>query len=419
MPHYLFINLKEYMKTKISKNKSFSYNYPNEQGFFGEYGGRFVPPELEKRLAHLTEVYLGLKGDPAFQEELAHYYRDYVGRPSRLYFAEQLTAHVGGAKIYLKREDLNHMGAHKLNNTVGQMLVARAMGVKKLIAETGAGQHGVATATVAAISGMACDIYMGARDIENQKMNVYRMRLLGAKVIPVTRGQGTLKDAVDEALMHYVQEPDRYYMLGSAVGPHPYPLMVRDFQSVIGREAREQILLCEGRLPDTAVACVGGGSNALGLFSEFVPDLTVKLIAAEPAGEGIDTDRHGLSLMKGRKGDIHGFRTLVLQTKDGEIAESYSAASGLDYPGVGPECCLLKDLGRLTSYGVSDSQAVQAFQLLARTEGIIPALESAHAVYAATKIAKELGKDGLVLVNLSGRGDKDVENVVEHLIKQK
>lgn len=405
------------MKT-TNNRQTLTYKYPDKDGFFGEYGGRSVPLELEKRLANLASIYLELKHDPQFQQELNSYYRDYVGRPSMLYFAERLTKLVGGANIYLKREDLNHTGAHKLNNTVGQMLVARAMGVKKLIAETGAGQHGVATATAAAISGMECDIYMGARDIENQKMNVYRMQLLGARVIPVTRGQGTLKDAVDEALMHYVQEPETYYMLGSAVGPHPYPLMVRDFQVVIGREARAQILEKVGRLPDIAVSCVGGGSNALGLFSAFVSDTHVQLVAAEPAGKGINTTRHGLSLMKGKIADIHGFRTLVLQTETGEIAESYSAASGLDYPGVGPECCLLKDLGRLVSYGVSDKQAIEAFQLLSRTEGIIPALESAHAVYAATKLAKKLGKGGLVLVNLSGRGDKDVQNVVENLMRE-
>jgi len=392
------------------------YNYPDSKGYFGEYGGRSVPPQLESRLERLTETYLRLRKDKEFLSELTKMYRNYVGRPSLLYFAENLTKKVGGAKIYLKREDLNHTGAHKINNTVGQALVARVMGARKLIAETGAGQHGVATATVATLFGMQCDVYMGARDIENQKMNVFRMELLGAKVIPVTRGQGTLKDAVDEALTAYVGEPDAYYMLGSAVGPHPYPLMVRDFQSVVGREAREQILKLEGRLPDYAVACVGGGSNALGLFSAFVRDQQVKLVAAEPGGRGAKSGRHGLTLAQGEKGQIHGYTCLVLKDKRGEIKESYSAASGLDYPGVGPECCLLKDLGRLTPMAVTDSQAVAAFQLLSKTEGVIPALESAHAVYTAIKIAKKLGKGKVVLVNLSGRGDKDVENVVTHLM---
>lgn len=393
------------------------YEYPDAKGFFGEYGGRAVPPQLESRLERLTETYLRLRGDKKFGAELTKLYAEYVGRPSLLYLAENLTRKVGGAKIYLKREDLNHTGAHKLNNTVGQALVARAMGAKKLIAETGAGQHGVATATVAAYFGMECDIYMGARDINNQKMNVYRMELLGAKVIPVERGQGTLKDAVDEALGAYIREPEAYYMLGSAVGPHPYPLMVRDFQSVVGKEAKQQIIEKEGRLPDYAVACVGGGSNAIGLFTAFIREGEVKLVAAEPAGKGEESGRHGLSLTLGKKGQIHGFTCLVLQDEKGEIKESYSAASGLDYPGVGPECCLLKDLGRLTTYPVSDSQAVEAFELLSRTEGIIPALESAHGLYAATEIAKKLDKDQIVLVNLSGRGDKDVENVYENLVK--
>ncbi|MFH2019230.1 MAG: tryptophan synthase subunit beta [bacterium] len=396
--------------------KQMKYNYPDSKGYFGEYGGRNVPPQLEGRLEKLTETYLRLRKNKEFLSELAKMYREYVGRPSLLYFAENLTREVGGAKIYLKREDLNHTGAHKINNTVGQALVARSMGARKLIAETGAGQHGVATATVAALMGMQCDVYMGARDITNQKMNVYRMELLGAKVIPVTRGQGTLKDAVDEALMAYVGEPDTYYMLGSAVGPHPYPVMVRDFQAVVGREARKQILRKEGRLPDYIVACVGGGSNALGLFSAFVRDKQVKLIGAEPGGKGARSGKHGLALAQGEKGQIHGYTCLVLKDKEGEIKESYSAASGLDYPGVGPECCLLKDLGRLTPIAVTDKQSLEAFQLLSKTEGVIPALESAHAIYAAVEIAKKLGKDKIILVNLSGRGDKDVENVVTHLM---
>lgn len=392
------------------------YHYPDEQGYFGSYGGRHVPPQLEKQLQLLTEEYLKARADQHFQNELQQLYKQYVGRPSLLYFAKNLTASSGGAKIYLKREDLNHTGAHKINNTVGQALLAKRLNKKKLIAETGAGQHGVATATVAALFGFHCDVYMGARDMENQKVNVYRMKLLGAKVIPVTRGQGTLKDAVDQALESYVAEPESYYMLGSAVGPHPYPLMVRDFQSVIGREAKQQILEAEEKLPDFAVACVGGGSNAMGLFAEFIEDDSVKLIAAEPAGEGEHTHRHGLALVQGEKGTLHGFECLVLKDTTGEIAESYSAASGLDYPGVGPELCLLQELGRLTSVPISDQEAVQAFQLLSQTEGIIPALESAHAIAAAMKIAKKATKDEVIVVNLSGRGDKDVEHVYESFI---
>lgn len=396
-----------------------NYNYPSNKGYFGPYGGRLVPPQLEGRLDKLTTTYETLRKSNEFRKTLAIYYREYVGRPSMLYEAKNLSKYCGGAKIYLKREDLNHTGAHKINNAVGQALVAQAMGAKKLIAETGAGQHGVATATVAALLGFECDIYMGARDIVNQKMNVYRMELLGAKVVPVTQGQGTLKDAVDVALTTYVNEPESYYMLGSAVGPHPYPKMVRDFQSIIGKEARKQILKLEGRLPNYAIACVGGGSNALGLFSAFVRDESVKLIAAEPAGKGEDTLRHGLSLSKGKQGNIHGFTCLVLQDEKGDIKESYSAASGLDYPGVGPECCLLKDLGRLKPVAISDAQAVVAFELLAKTEGIIPALESAHAIAAAVEIAKKSRKDEIILINLSGRGDKDVENVFDNLMGEK
>lgn len=393
-----------------------NYNYPSNKGYFGPYGGRLVPPQLEGRLEKLTTTYEDLRKSNEFHKSLAFYFREYVGRPSLLYEAKNLTEYCGGAKIYLKREDLNHTGAHKINNAIGQALVAREMGAKKLIAETGAGQHGVATATVAALFGFECDIYMGARDIVNQKMNVYRMELLGAKVVPVTQGQGTLKDAVDVALTTYVSEPESYYMLGSAVGPHPYPKMVRDFQSVIGREARKQILKIETRLPDYAIACVGGGSNALGLFTAFVKDETVKLIAVEPGGKGEKTGRHGLSLAKGKQGNIHGFTCLVLQDENGEIKESYSAASGLDYPGVGPECCLLKDMGRITPVAISDTQAVEAFELLAKTEGIIPALESAHAIAAAVEIAKKSRKDEIIVINLSGRGDKDVENVIDNLM---
>jgi len=330
--------------------------------------------------------------------------------------ADRLTQAGGGAQIYLKREDLNHTGAHKINNTVGQALVARYLGKHKLIAETGAGQHGVAVATVAAKFGMQCQVFMGARDIDHQRMNVYRMKLLGAEVIPVTQGQGTLKDAVDVALTEFVKDPSAYYMLGSAVGPHPYPLMVRDFQAVIGREARQQILDQTGSLPDYAMACVGGGSNAIGLFYAFLNDAAVKLIAVEPAGLGAETDKHGLALGKGKPGIIHGFKCLVLQDDQGQIKESYSAASGLDYPGVGPEFCLLKDLGRVQTVGITDQEAAQALVTLTRAEGIIPALESAHAVAYALKLAPTLAKKKKILINLSGRGDKDVENVVTNLL---
>ena len=395
-----------------------NYNYPDKNGQFGQYGGRVVPPALEEVLKEVEAAYLGLRDDPQFIEELNHLHQTYTGRPNQLYLADSLTKKAGGAKIYLKREDLNHTGAHKINNTLGQAIVAKKLGKTKLIAETGAGQHGVAVATVAAKFGMECDIYMGQRDVTNQSMNVYRMKLLGANVISVTTGQKTLKDAIDVALGAFIAEPDTYYMLGSAVGPHPYPMMVRDFQSVIGKEAREQILKAEGKLPDYAVACVGGGSNALGLFTDFIPDEGVKLIAVEPAGKGANTNQHGLALGKGKPGVIHGFECLVLQDDQGEIVESYSAASGLDYPGVGPEFCLLKDLGRVEIVGVTDDEAVKAFQLLSKTEGTIPALESAHAIAYAVELASKLKKDQTIIVNLSGRGDKDVKNVYQNLIKK-
>lgn len=392
------------------------YSQPDENGMFGEYGGRFVPKPLENVLREVESVYFKLRQDPAFIQELNRLYQNYANRPSRLYFAEKLSQMAGGGTIYLKREDLNHTGAHKINNTLGQALVARQLGKKKLIAETGAGQHGVAVATVAARFGMACDIYMGERDIVNQSMNVYRMKLLGARVVPVNRGQRTLKDAIDVALEAFVKEPTCFYMLGSAVGPHPYPTMVRDFQAVIGLEAREQILHTAGKLPNYAIACIGGGSNAIGLFFHFIEDESVKLIGIEPAGQGQNTHRHGLSLIKGKPGMIHGFKCRVLLDKDGTIAESYSAASGLDYPGVGPELSYLKDSGRLEVVGITDQEAVKAFVVLSQLEGIIPALESAHAVSYAIKLAKQLSSDKVIIVNLSGRGDKDVENVVNNLL---
>lgn len=395
------------------------YNLPNQDGFFGEFGGRFVPPSLEKVLINLTNSFNKFIKDPKFIKELNILYREYANRPSNLYFASKLTKLAGGAKIYLKREDLNYTGAHKINNALGQALLAQKMGKTKLIAETGAGQHGVATATVAAYFGMKCDVYMGSRDVINQINNVYRMKLLGANVIEVTSGQKTLKDAVDAALNAYINEPDSYYLLGSAVGPHPYPLMVREFQKIIGKEAKSQILKLENKLPNFLIACVGGGSNSIGLFYEFIKDTKVNLIGVEPAGLGINTNRHGLSLQKGKIGVIHGFKCLLLQTLDGQIAESYSAASGLDYPGVGPELCYLKSIGRLKTVAISDKEAVKAFKILTQTEGIIPALESSHAIAYALKLAKKLNSSQTIIVNLSGRGDKDVENVYKNLLDVK
>lgn len=392
------------------------YNLPTKSGYFGEFGGRFVPPQLEKVLKKLEKSYLKFSKDPKFIEELQYYYTNYANRPSPLYFAKNLTEFCGGAKIYLKREDLNHTGAHKINNALGQALLAKRMGKTKLVAETGAGQHGVATATVAALFGMKCDVYMGARDIVNQKINVYKMKLLGANVVEVKSGQGTLKDAVDEALNAFAQNTETFYLLGSAVGPHPYPMIVRDFQKIIGIEAKQQILKIEKRLPDYLVACIGGGSNAIGLFYNFINDLSVKMIGVEPAGMGMKTERHGLSLLKGKIGIIHGFKCLLLQDKNNQIEESYSAASGLDYPGVGPEHCYLKAIGRLQNENATDLEATEAFQILSQKEGIIPALESAHAIAYGIKLAKSLSKDKIIIINLSGRGDKDVENVYENLL---
>jgi tryptophan synthase beta chain len=389
-----------------------------KDGFFGEFGGVYLPPELEKVLENLTDEYEKTKTDKKFQEKLKHLYRVYANRPSTLYFAENMTADLKGPKIYLKREDLNHTGAHKINNVIGQGLLAKQMGKTKLIAETGAGQHGVATATIAAYLGMECDIYMGARDIDAQKPNVYRMKILGAKVIPVTQGQGTLKDAVDVALMAFVQDyKSTHYLLGSAVGPHPYPTMVRDFQKIIGIEIRQQMMQMENRLPTSIIACVGGGSNAIGAMYDFIPDKEVELVAVEPAGHGLLSGRHGLALGTGKPTVIHGFKTLTLVDDKGEIKESYSAASGLDYPGVGPELSMLKESGRLTLSEATDDEAVDAFVYLSRIEGIIPALESAHAIAYIKREAKKSKSDDIVVINLSGRGDKDVENVYETYLK--
>ncbi len=383
-----------------------------QTGFFGTYGGQVVPPALQKNLDELSAAFLTARKDKQFQQQLHQLLRTYANRPSGLYEAKRLTDESGGARIFLKREDLNHTGSHKINNVLGQALLAQQMGKTKLLAETGAGQHGVAVATAAALLGMQARIYMGERDIKNQAMNLDRMRLLGAEVVSVKAGQGTLKDAVDAALQAYVSEPDAYYLLGSAVGPHPYPIMVREFQRVIGDEVLEQMKQQVGRLPNAVVACVGGGSNALGLFSAFIPHREVKIVAAEPGGLGRDSRRHGLSLLCGQTQTLHGFTSKVLLTNTGEVAESYSAASGLDYPGVSPELSYYYDQGRLSSVPVTDAEAVQAMVILSRCEGIIPALESAHAVAAGMELARKLGKEAVIIINLSGRGDKDVSHVV-------
>ncbi|WP_018249146.1 tryptophan synthase subunit beta [Orenia marismortui] len=387
-----------------------------KKGQFGEFGGKYVPELIIPALEELEEAYDKYKDDPEFQEEFDYYMKQYVGRANPLYYAERLTKKLGGAKIYLKREDLNHMGAHKINNAIGQILLAKRMGKKRIIAETGAGQHGVATATVAAMFGMECEIFMGAEDVERQSLNVFRMRLLGAKVVPVTDGTQTLSDAVDAALKNWVERiDDTFYLLGSAVGPHPYPTMVRDFQAVIGKEAREQILEQEGRLPDYLVACVGGGSNAIGLFYPFVEDKDVKMIGVEAAGLGVDTDKHAATMAKGSKGIIHGFKTYVLQDEAGQIMPVHSISAGLDYPGVGPEHSYLKDIGRAEYVSVTDSEAVEAFQILSEVEGIIPALESSHAIAHLLKLAPKLDQDQVIIMNLSGRGDKDVYTVADKL----
>ncbi len=386
--------------------------FPDEHGRFGDYGGVFVAETLIAPLEELTAAYTRLRNDPAFIAEFEHDLKHYVGRPSPIYHAQRLSQHVGGAQILLKREDLNHTGAHKINNTVGQALVARAMGKRRIIAETGAGQHGVATATVCARFGMQCVVYMGEVDIERQKINVYRMKLLGAEVIPVTSGSKTLKDALNEALRDWVTNVhDTFYIIGTVAGPHPYPMMVRDFNAVVGREARAQMLEQYGRLPDVITACVGGGSNAIGLFHAFLNDENVRIVGAEAAGEGLASGHHAASLAAGRPGVLHGNRTYVLCDDDGQITETHSVSAGLDYPGVGPEHAFLKDSGRAEYVGVTDDEALEAFHLLAKTEGILAALESSHAVAQAMKLARELPKDALILCNLSGRGDKDVHTI--------
>ncbi len=386
--------------------------FPDARGRFGDYGGSYVAETLIAPLAELNAAYQALRVDPAFVAEFERDLKHYVGRPSPLYHAERLSREVGGAQILLKREDLNHTGAHKINNTIGQALVARHMGKRRIIAETGAGQHGVATATVCARFGLDCVVYMGATDIERQKINVYRMKLLGAEVVPVTSGSKTLKDALNEAMRDWVTNvADTFYIIGTVAGPHPYPQMVRDFNAVVGREARAQMLEQFGRLPDVITACVGGGSNAIGLFHAFLNDRGVRVVGAEAAGDGIETGRHAASLAAGRPGVLHGNRTYVLCDDDGQITETHSVSAGLDYPGVGPEHAFLKDSGRADYIGVTDEEALAAFHRLARTEGILAALESSHAVAQAIKLARDLPKDALVLCNLSGRGDKDVHTI--------
>jgi len=388
------------------------YQQPDENGHFGVYGGRFVAETLMEPLTELRLAYEKFMQDKDFLAELDWELQQYVGRPSPLYFAERWSKELGGVKIYLKREDLNHTGAHKVNNTVGQALLAKRMGKTRIIAETGAGQHGVASATVAARLGLECVVYMGAEDIQRQAANVYRMKLLGATVVPVTAGSATLKDALNEAMRDWVTNIDNtFYIIGTVAGPHPYPAMVRDFQTIIGREARQQIMQHEGRLADALVACVGGGSNAIGLFYPFIDDKDVAIYGVEAAGDGIDTGRHAAPLCAGQPGVLHGNRTYLMEDKDGQIIHTHSISAGLDYPGVGPEHAWLKDIGRAEYVAIDDQEALQAFHDLTRIEGIIPALESSHALAYATKLAPSMEKDKIIIVNLSGRGDKDIHTV--------
>ena len=388
---------------------------PDARGRFGEFGGRFVAETLMPLILQVEQAYEDAKRDPSFQVELDAYLKDYVGRPSPLWYAERLTKRLGGARVYMKRDELNHTGSHKINNCMGQILLARRMGKTRIIAETGAGQHGVATATVCALFGLPCTIYMGATDVERQKPNVFRMKLLGAEINAVTSGAGTLKDAMNEAMRDWVANvEDTYYLIGTVAGPHPYPAMVRDFQSIIGTEARAQILEAEGRLPDAIVAAIGGGSNAMGLFHPFLDD-DVRLIGVEAAGRGLDTLEHAASLSRGRPGVLHGNRTYLLQDEDGQIQEAHSISAGLDYPGIGPEHSWLHEIGRVEYVAATDAEALDAFQLCTRTEGIIPALEPAHAIAHVAKIAPAMGPDAMILMNMCGRGDKDIFTVAQHL----
>jgi len=400
----------------MSKSNTYRANTfrdgPDETGHFGIFGGQFVAETLMPLVHEVAEAYEAAKADPEFAREKAYYLAQYVGRPSPLFYAERLSKKLGGAKVYLKREDLNHTGAHKINNTIGQILLAKRMGKTRIIAETGAGQHGVATATVCALFDIPCTIYMGTKDIERQAPNVFRMKMLGAEVKPVTVGSCSLKDAMNEAIRDWVANVDTtYFLIGTAAGMHPFPMMVRDFQTVIGEEVREQCMEAEGRLPDTLVACIGGGSNAIGLFHPFLDDAEVRIIGTEAAGRGIETGKHAASLTAGSPGVLHGNRMYLLQDDDGQILEADSISAGLDYPGIGPEHCWLHDIGRVEYVPVTDSEALDAFHALTRLEGIIPALESSHAIAHVMKIAPDLPKDHIIVVNLSGRGDKDLNTV--------
>lgn len=389
------------------------------KGYFGQFGGSFVPESIQALLDELEVTFDKYKDDPEFLAEFRHYLKDYSGRETPLYFAESLTDHLGGAKIYLKREDLNHLGSHKLNNVLGQILLAKRMGKKRVIAETGAGQHGVATAAAAAKFGMACDVYMGAEDVERQRLNVFRMEMMGATVHAVETGTRTLKDAVDAAFGAWMNDLEAFYVLGSAVGPHPYPTIVHEFQKVISEESRRQILEKEGRLPDYVIACVGGGSNAIGAFSQYVADEEVKLVGVEAAGQGLDTDKHAATMTKGSVGIVDGMKTYAVFKEDGELAPVYSISAGLDYPGVGPEHAYFKDSGRVEYVAATDEEAVQALLLLSKTEGIIPAIESSHAIAEAVKRAPKLSKDDIIIINVSGRGDKDVAAIADYLEAKK
>ncbi len=402
----------------MAENKSFSEfaPMPNAEGYFGEYGGSLIPEQLLTVMQDIDKAYQDIRQTPEFKEELQELYKYYVGRPSPLYFAKRLTEHCGGAKIYLKREDLNHTGAHKINHSLGEALLAKHMGKTRVIAETGAGQHGVAMATACSLVGIDCEIHMGEIDIAKEAPNVVKMKILGAKVVSVTRGTKTLKDAVDSAFEEYMKDTEStLYAIGSVVGPHPFPMMVRDFQQIIGEEARDQIQELEGRLPDALVACVGGGSNAMGLFTAFLNDTDVSIYGVEPAGKGLDTPDHAATLTLGKPGAVHGFKCYVLQDEQGEPLPVHSIASGLDYPGVGPQHSYLKDIGRVEYISATDDQCLDAFMILSRKEGIIPALESSHALAGAIRLAKEMKPEQVIVVNLSGRGDKDADYVAEKL----
>ena len=401
--------------TDKDKPNSFALG-PDETGKFGIFGGRFVAETLMPLILDLEKAYNEAKNDPAFQSEFNSLMKDFVGRPSPLYFAERLTEHFNGPKIYFKRDELNHTGAHKINNCIGQILLAKKMGKTRIIAETGAGQHGVATATVAARFGLKCIVYMGEEDIRRQSPNVFRMKLLGAEIIPVTSGTGTLKDAMNEALRDWVANvEDTFYIIGTVAGPHPYPMLVRDFQSVIGKEAKEQILEKENKLPDALLACIGGGSNAMGLFHPFLDDTEVSIYAVEAAGMGVDTEKHAASLTAGNPGVLHGNRTYLLQNNDGQITDAHSISAGLDYPGIGPEHAYLHDIGRVNYVSIKDDEALEAFQLCTKLEGIIPALEPSHALAYLPKLTKKMSKDNIIIMNMCGRGDKDIFTVADHL----